>query len=391
MKLGPWTITPSMLLTNVGVDTNVLNSNGEPRSDFTATIGPVLDGLYKGPALTVEARATAGYVYYRTFQNQGGLSPTLLLATEYRLGPRITVFSNDQLLYVKDRPTVEVDTRSRRFTSDLGLGVGVGIARKIRLDLEQRFRKTEYHANAVFRDIQLRQPLNDRVTLTSATLNYQLTPYTALRAMAVIERDQYPLTPIRDGHAHEYALGVQFNPRALLAGDVRVGYRVFRSGSPLQPDYHGAIYDGRVMYTLSDSTGLMAGMHRFVVPSYDLINPYFLATQYEGGLQQRLGRRFDTGVSYTYYDLAYRTLKTITAPPLPYGSNLERAYTGSVGLLTRRWGRYALYAQRWQRRYLLHDERNYDNLRFGFMITSTRWLTATSGFGRGIFLNAPGL
>jgi hypothetical protein len=145
------------------------------------------------------------------------------------------------------------------------------------------------------------------------------------------------------------------------------------------------------MYTLSDSTGLMAGMHRFVVPSYDLITPYFLATQYEAGLQQRLGRRFDAGVSYTYYDLAYRTLKTIAAPPLPYGSNLERSYTGSIGLLTRRWGRYALYAQRWQRRYLTQDDRNYDNLRFGFMITSTRWLTATSGFGRGVFLNAPGL
>jgi hypothetical protein len=391
MKQGAWTLTPSMLLTNIGVDTNVLNSAGEPKADFTATVGPVVDAAYNSRVLTFDARATAGYVYYKTFEDQGGFSPTLMIQTNYRLGSRIDVFSNDLIASMKDRPSIEVDTRSRRLTTDLGAGVGIALGRKMRLELEQRFRRSEYEANTFFRGIELRETLNDRFTTTSGTFHYRLTPYTAVRLVALVDNVEYPQSAVRDGRANEYAVGVQFNPRALLAGDVRIGYRLFRSRSPLQPDYNGTVFDGRLMYTLSDSTGLMAGIHRGMMPAYSPINPYYLLSQYEGGIQQRFGRRFDSGISYSYYDLGYRTLTTLGVDPLPHGSNLERSITGSVGLLTRRWGRYALYVQRWQRRYLNQNDRNYDNLRFGFMITSTRWLNATSGFGRGVFLNAPGL
>src|SRR5262249_25015098 len=79
VKVGAWTLTPSVLLTNIGIDTNVYNTNGERKSAFTATFGPVLDAAYDSRVLTFAATATAGYVYYSTFSSQCGFSPTLML------------------------------------------------------------------------------------------------------------------------------------------------------------------------------------------------------------------------------------------------------------------------------------------------------------------------
>src|SRR5262245_1854153 len=94
VKIGAWTLTPSVLLTNIGIDNNVYNTNGERKSAFTATFGPVLDAAYNSRVLTFDATVTAGYVYYSTFSNQGGFSPTLLLSADYRLSRRVNLFTN---------------------------------------------------------------------------------------------------------------------------------------------------------------------------------------------------------------------------------------------------------------------------------------------------------
>src|SRR5262245_16586418 len=391
VKVGAWTLTPSVLLTNIGVDTNVYNSNGQPKSAFTATFGPVLDAAYNSRVLTFNATVTAGYIYYSTFSNQGGFSPSLLLAANYRLSRRVDLFSNNFMTSTKSRPSIEIDTRSRRVTTDNGIRIGFALSRKLRLEVEQRYNRNQYDENALYRGIALAGPLNERTTTFSGTLKYKLTPYTEVRMVMLTDNVEYPLAFVRDGRGTEYAGGVEFNPRALLSGDLQIGYRRFRSRSPLQPDYNGPVYDGRIMFTPGESTGVMFGLHKGMMPSYSPLTPYYVLSQYEGNLLQRLSRRFDTGLNVTYYDMGYRALTVLPVDPQPFGSNAERSFTASIGFLTRRIGRYAFYMQGWQRRYLAQQDRNYDALRFGFMITSTRWLTATSGFGRGVFVSVPPL
>jgi hypothetical protein len=391
IKVGAWTLTPSVLLTNIGIDTNVYNTEGQRKSAFTATFGPVMDAAFNSRVLTFDATVTAGYVYYSTFSNQGGFSPTLLLTADYRLSRRINLFSNNLITSTKNRPSIEIDARSRRTTTDNGVGLGFALSTKLRLEVEQRYNRNQYDANAVYRGIVLAGPLNERTTTSSGTLKYKLTPYTAVRAVVLTDNVEYPLSFVRDGRGTEYAGGVEFNPRALLSGDLRVGYRFFRSRSPLQPDYNGGVYDGRIMFTPAESTGIMVSVHKGVMPSYSPLTPYYVLSQYEGNWLQRLSQRFDTGLNVTYYDMGYRALTVLPVEAQPFGSNVERSFTASVGFLTRRVGRYAFYVQGWQRRYLVQQQFNYDSLRFGLMITSTRWLNATSGFGRGVFVSVPQL
>ena len=43
LHMGPFYVTPSVVLRDAGVDTNVFNSEGQQRSDFTFTLEPKVD------------------------------------------------------------------------------------------------------------------------------------------------------------------------------------------------------------------------------------------------------------------------------------------------------------------------------------------------------------
>src|SRR5438045_8474447 len=71
MAFGALTMTPSIALVNVGVDNNVLNSQGSPKSDFTATVSPQIKLLYKAGRLTVDSTTTGDYIFYGTVTDPG--------------------------------------------------------------------------------------------------------------------------------------------------------------------------------------------------------------------------------------------------------------------------------------------------------------------------------
>ena len=142
------------------------------------------------------------------------------------------------------------------------------------------------------------------------------------------------------------------------------------------------------MVNLTDSTGVMFGAHRSLQPSFLPTQPYAVNTTYEAAIQQRLGRRFDVGVNASRYALDYRSFVT---PPAVEGLSSPHetvdTYSGSFGLLLRRWGRYAVYASQWERR-STDPLNNYRDLRAGVTITPARWLTASGGR---VSVNIPGL
>ena len=62
MTFGALTMTPSIALLNVGIDNNVLNTNGSTQSDLTATVSPQLKLQYKAGRLMVDSTTTGDYV-----------------------------------------------------------------------------------------------------------------------------------------------------------------------------------------------------------------------------------------------------------------------------------------------------------------------------------------
>src|SRR5687768_17690326 len=107
----------------MGVDSNVFNENGEPRSDFTATLAPQARVW-----LPIARRAlfrtdiATDLVWYQRYATERSIDPQAVSRLEIYT-PRFTVFANGSLVYARQRPTFDLDLRSRR--REVGYGAGV--------------------------------------------------------------------------------------------------------------------------------------------------------------------------------------------------------------------------------------------------------------------------
>lgn len=390
VRFGALALTPTFGISHIGVDMNVQNSGGEPKPDFTFTVGPALRAELKTTRLRVEALTGAGYVYYKTYASQRGINPGIQLSADYRVSTRLTVYTRDQFIFTKDRPSVEVDIRSRRLTTDLAVGVSYAFTPKVALSLEGREYKEDYDPGAVFRNVRLQQTLNHVRKSASLGVGYQLTPYTTIRGSGGAEQERFDFSPERNRDSNMFSVGALFSPKARISGDATIGYRVTKSLSSTQPNASGLTLDGRLLSALTNTTGITVGMHRDIAPSYDILSPYYLQNNYDGAIDQRLGRRFSVGASYHAYGLGYRSFVALPGQSTPGNAEaLVRSYGVNFGFLTERWGRYGIYVERWERRSGQDPSRNYEGLRAGFTITSTRWLTVEPN--RGVFLNGFGI
>ncbi|HYM22765.1 MAG TPA: hypothetical protein VEU08_06145, partial [Vicinamibacterales bacterium] len=128
-------------------------------------------------------------------------------------------------------------------------------------------------------------------------------------------------------------------------------------------------------------------------PSFEPSFPYYVQTLFQAAIQQRIGKHFDVGPAFNAIWLDYRSFTDVPASVAATlaGSNVVRDYSISFGFLTNRLGRYAVYADHWERSYQNDPTRAYSDNRIGFMITSTRWLNGGGNTMQGFLVNTPSL
>jgi hypothetical protein len=70
-RLGFIRFTPSMNLTNLGVDTNVFNEVEDPKEDFTAVFGPKAEFWSRlGPRAHIYGSVGLDYQYFHEYESQ---------------------------------------------------------------------------------------------------------------------------------------------------------------------------------------------------------------------------------------------------------------------------------------------------------------------------------
>jgi len=393
MDFGPLIVTPTIALLNVGVDSNIQNTEGQLTSDFTMTVSPQIDVKYKAGRISGEARTYLNYVLYRTFSEFGGFSPQVALQLEYRVARRMSIFTDGQFVSSKERPSVEIDPRVRHVTSSAGGGFRIGLAPAVDVELSAHQSQTIYSDDALFRGVPLQKTLNQRLQTGSAVFAFRLTPYTTVKAGATLDNRLFLHSPERNAHGELYSFGAAFSPRAMISGEASVGYRALNTQSATNPSYRGVASDGRLTLNLGDVTGFMVGVGRDVMPSYELNYPYYVQTLLQAAIQQRLGKHFDVGPAFNAVTLDYRAFTNLppAAAAALAGDNFVRNYSLSFGFLTNRFGRYAVYVDHWERSFQNSPTRSYSDNRVGFIITSTRWLNGGGSTMQGFLVNTPSL
>ena len=289
VHIGPLALSPSISLTNLGVDNNVFNDADQesPKSDFTMTVEPRTDvWLHVGRSILIGS-ATEDLVYYRTYVNQRSASGNFKVGILVPL-TRLTLAGNAGYLDTKDRPGFEIDARARRHELAFDGRVEIRVLSKTYVGVKATRQKTDFATDAVFLGTNLRNELNRTVTTESVTVRHQLTPLTSVNLDLGREQDRFEFSPLRDSDSTKVSLGVKFDPFALLKGGAALGYRDFTPLVAGVPSFRGLVADVDLSYVALGSTKLSVQGSRDVQYSFDVNQPYYVMTGFSASLAQQI-------------------------------------------------------------------------------------------------------
>jgi hypothetical protein len=384
LRVGVLSFTPTLRLTNIGLDTNVFDFGGTERRspDFTATVEPGVETRLSTPRLDARVASTMSLVYYRKYASERAVNPRVDATVNQRMSGSLSVYGKGAFGFAKERSGFEIDSRPRSLAHASTVGVRIG-DRKLEVDLHGSYGGVAYDPDAVFLKVNLAETMNHTAGGAGAGLKFRLSPYTALTSLVDVAARRFVFVPERDTNSYAGSVGLEFHPRAVLAGTASLGYRVLKPLSEGTPNFTGFTPRAGLTYTLRDVLTVGVGAQRDVEHSFYSDRTYFLYTLYEASIRQALFHHLDIGGSIQHTTLEYQPFVTrgLSLPPLP--TDVVRMITASLGIPIVRKFRVGWYVQRWER---LSIDRPYRTTRAGLEMSVGK----VSMSPRGVFLSGPG-
>lgn len=362
--IGPFYLTPRVLLKEFGVDSNVFNAAGEQQSDFTVTLAPSLEvAVPMARRALFKTTLAPELVWYAQHDSERSVNPHVGVRGEVYLN-RITLFGENARLQTRQRPNHEVDVRLRRTEDTATAGVNAAVTPKFSVEVIARRTELGYESGAELDGASLQRTLNRESRGLQLTARHRLTPLTTLATRYEIREDRFEFSHTRDSDSYRVMPGVEFAPQALLKGTAYVGYRKF---TPLDgeflPSFAGLVADLGLSCDVAGSTVVGATYRRDLTYSYSELQPFFVDNTVGMSIRRALGQRFDVLLSADRHEYRYENAL------LPELAGLRRidttwVYGASVGYRIGRDGRLGFGVTHVQRESTLAS-RTYENLRFG--------------------------
>jgi hypothetical protein len=364
--VGPFYITPSLLLRDLGVDGNVFNEAEDEKSDFTFTIGPKAE-----VAVPVARRALmkvtggADLVYYQKYSSERSVNPHVAPRAELYLN-RITFFGEALYLRSRQRPNFEIDTRSLRTERWVEGGVRYAYSPKLSFEASARQFDVEYDAGESFLNVYLQETLNRRSNSVAGAVKYAVTPKTTLVLKGDGSHDRFEFSPSRDADTIRITPGVEFGSRALIFGSGFVGVRRFDTKSDALENFQGLVATASLGYTLLGRTVVILTADRDVTYSFERFQPYYVIDSYGVTVRHRLPGRFDVIAGAARHQYSYRDL-FVPGAPIAIGERVDvtRNFSASLGYYIGPDVRLGFGTSYWRRESNSARYRDYDALRTG--------------------------
>jgi hypothetical protein len=371
MHAGPVYFTPTVALTNLGVDTNVFNQVDNPKSDFTLTLEPHVDvWLPFVRRALLSAYVTPAYTWYQTFSSERSFNPEVGGRFETYFN-RLTLFADASYLNTRQRPSFEIDVRARRREDTAEAGAEIRIFRKLFFEAAGHQTRYRFDADAFFDGTNLQQVLNRDERSASGAVRWRYSALTTFVVRGEAIRDRFELSPERDSNSTRGTVGVEFRPRALISGSAYVGYRRFKALNPALSDYTGAVAQAGLSYRLAGLTLLSFTADRDISYSYERTQPFYVRAGYGVNLRQYLGWRLDATAGATRYRYDYKGLLDLgeaAARRSVARQDVTWNWTGSIGYRFGRDKRIGLGVTYWNRNSNLKANWNYTGLRAGLLV-----------------------
>jgi hypothetical protein len=360
-RFGPLRFTPSIALSNIGLDSNVFNDPANPKQDTTAALGPAVNLWMNLGHSKLSGKASGQYLYFNTYDNQRSWNTADELRWEWPFA-RIKPFVSGAYTNTKQRPGYEIDSRAHLRTDQVSVGTSVDFSSKTSVVLTASRAHLLFDQGQLFLGTDLAAALNRTTDTEEVQLRYRLTSLTTLVVNADALQDHFTFDPLRDSRSIKVLPGFEFKPSALISGMVFVGFRSFTASDPRLPDYQGVIASVDAKYTVSASR-LGVKVSRDLVYSYDPEQPYYTLTDLQGTLTERVTRKLELVGRGGVQLLGYQALRTL--PATDSHTDIITQYGGGIGYLFGRTTRVGFDAMYYQRRTTDTTLPAFDGLRFG--------------------------
>jgi hypothetical protein len=368
IRLGPLALSPTVSMTNAGIDTNVFNEPEEagPKRDFTITFEPKTDWWLRMGRTWLVGNVREGLVYYNKYASERSTSGL------YKLGwmaplTRVTFDVNGSYLLTRERPGFEIDARAERKELTFDGAMEVRTFSRTFVGIRGERLKVDYDEAAEFLGRSLSAELDRTVTKGAITLRHQLTPLTSLTFDVEREQDRFKFSPLRDADSTSMVAGLKFDPSALLKGSAKFGYRDFEPTESGLPQYRGAVASVDLAYVAAGMTKATIRASRDVQFSYDINQPYYLQTGALGELAQQIAGPLDVVGRIGIAQLEYRD-RIGAAVAEADRQDMIHMYGGGVGYHVGRDVRIGFNVDR-QSRDSNVQIRRYRGLRYGTSVT----------------------
>src|SRR5438876_944942 len=369
LHLAPLRLTPSVSLTNFGIDSNVFNEVDNPKRDFTATLSPRTEARLRLGRARVITNGGVDFVYFSQYASQRSLN----LHGEARLEFPLNVFVPyvaGSSLGTRERPGNEMDARVRQSANTTTFGTDIQAGGKTSVDIAARVSQTGFDHDATFLGVDLREALSHRTRGVTITMRYNATPLTKLVVRAETLRDSFEFSPIRNADSLRVIPGVELATFALVTGRAHVGFQKFRPLDSTVPEFAGVAADVELGYTLLNATRLTVRADRDIAYSYEITEPYYVRTGLSGAVARHVRGQWEIIGNLGRQRLAYQSIRVVTTS-LTNTRRIDVVSNYGTGVAYRldRSKRVELKLDYYRRRSPVALYRDYDGFRLGTSVT----------------------
>ena len=326
IRLGPLYVSPLFEVKDVGVDDNVFNNDVEER-DLTATPSAQVSTVTLVGPMRLTGELAIDYVWYQKFRSERSVNSNVGIRLEGffdRLHPWVL----GEFIRTRERPGLEIDSRSLRRAPTLTTGVDWILGSRTALSVSGRLEQTSYGDSERFSGATLAEQLNNNTETYTAGVLFELTPLTAVRVDGELGMARFSDETVRDNDSWAVLPRLLFQPDAMISGALMVGYRTVTPKSAVLPPFDGIVAEGDLTFSLLDVTRVRAQVSRDTEYSFEALHPYYVQTGGGVSIIQQIGGPFEVVVSAGRYELAYRDLPD----PVNGPRGVERQTTLGLGL-----------------------------------------------------------
>ena len=147
--VGPFYLTPSLGIDELGIDTNIFNNPTE-LADFTFTVVPGVNvAVPFGSRAVVTASTFADFIYYNHYASERSVNPDIKVRGEYAFN-RLTFFVSPSYSSSRRQPSLEIDQRVRHSEMNLRGGAIVQISKRPSVEAAGGVSSVSYDGRSIF-------------------------------------------------------------------------------------------------------------------------------------------------------------------------------------------------------------------------------------------------